>query len=154
MALDPGVTTGYAIGSLTELASPCSYEFSLELNGQAKLSTRQLQLTLSSIAPDIVIAEAFDYRNRARSGLELYSRNLLGVTEAWCESSNTKLTEPSAGYGLGFFDNAKLERLGIYRAGLPHAMDATRHLLQWMQYGEGRKYVGKQWHWSKDLQHA
>jgi len=145
LALDPGVTTGYAVGIVEGTT------FSYMLNGQAKLTPGDLHTMLSSISPSIIIAEAFEYRNRARSGLELFSRNLLGVTEAYAEKLDVKLTEPSAGYGLGFFDNAKLEKLGLYRAGLPHAMDATRHLLQWVQYGGGREFVGKHWHWSKDL---
>jgi hypothetical protein len=43
--------------------------------------------------------------------------------------------------GKSFYSNEQLKEKGVYKRGIPHGMDATRHLLHWFTFGAGFQYV-------------
>ena len=134
IAFDPGQTTGYAIGEV------CIGRFNFRSSGQAIFGRSDLWGLLSSIGPEYVLTESFEFRNRARDNLILDSRNVMGVLELWCQINNRQYRTQTAATGKGYFDNAKLKELEAYRVSCPHANDATRHLLHWINFGEGYKW--------------
>lgn len=132
VGLDPGVTTGYSLGILTEGILYVSYE-------QEKFSHRELWDFLVEVEPSHVVCESFEYRNnRHRDNLELYSLELIGVVKLFCEP-----TMQNAAKGKGFYSDEKLKKMGLYVPGLNHGRDAVRHLLQWVTFGPGYQYFGK-----------
>lgn len=145
IALDPGVTTGYAVG-LIAAGQPMGV-----ISGQFKWNELGLYNELVSGRPDIVIYEAFEsgkdnpYRKKTNYGydVELFSRNLIGVIRLYCmqhpEISMYEQT-PSKGLGGTFKSLSTLQKHGVHKVANPHADDAMRHLLQWYTTGSGFQY--------------
>lgn len=137
LALDPGETTGYAWATIEE-------QKVTEINaGQGEYSEYDLYLMLSAISPTAIIAESFEFRQRARTGLVLMSRNLLGVSRLWAELHGVFYSEQSASQGKSFFTDDKLRAMEAYKVGLQHARDATRHLFFWLAFGRGSKLLAE-----------
>jgi hypothetical protein len=70
---------------------------------------------------------------------------LIGVARLYSEEADHQcgiyLQKPSVGLG-GFWSDNMLKQSGFYKRGLPHGMSATKHLLQWAQFGAGYQYIG------------
>jgi hypothetical protein len=135
LAFDPGITTGYAVGYLDVKA--CLMTVSADQN---KFSHEELHNTLIATNPDIIICETFEYRNRSRAGLVLYSVEMIGIIKLHCEWADIDLIEQTPAQAMGYFTDKKLKEFEVYQPGKPHAMDALRHLLQWYQFGAGYQY--------------
>lgn len=132
-AIDPGGTTGITVVNKTnrEVQLHCYQE---------KLSCRDFYLWLRDAvsATDYYICESFEYRQRARAGLDLTPAHLIGVVMAFVPEN--KLYMQTAAQGKGHFSNDKLKKLGIYIPGKEHAMDSLRHFMQWYTFGAGYRY--------------
>lgn len=144
LALDPGETTGYAWGTIKE------GKFIYEGAGEGEYDEQALWGMLCSISPETVVAEGFEFRQRVREGLVLYSRNLLGVSQLWTAIRDRNYVEQSAAQGKSFFTDDKLRGVRAYQKGLRHSRDATRHLFWWAFFGEGQKLVNENWHQYKE----
>lgn len=133
VSLDPGRTTGHAVGEIEDglMRVRC---------GQTEFDHIMLFQQLQLLKPDMVICEEFEFRNRARKGLDLYPRELLGVCELYCQLEKKPLFRQKAMEGMGFYSNDKLKRDGLYIKAKPHAMDGLRHLLHWFTFGYGFQY--------------
>lgn len=145
MAIDPGGTTGYAWGSIGS-----DEIFRYRGAGQSKLRASGLFCMLESIYPAYIVAEKFESR-AGIAGVELISRNLLGVLDLWTEIRDCNLCLQSASEGFGFYADAKLQKLGVWIPGNIHANDASRHLLHWATFKEGSKWLGQNQHPVIDL---
>lgn len=139
IAFDPGITTGYAIGEINPDVGLMTVSTS-----QAKFSVSDVYARLDELKPDHVIFERFDFRNRARTGLELFSRELIGIFELYAQQNpQVTLTRQSPGSVInGFFDRKRLSADGIWKAGAEwiHSNEAAMHLLYWYTFGPGFKY--------------
>jgi hypothetical protein len=144
LSLDPGVTTGVCVGGYTD--------------NVLKLLVDQQQWTVGMLydylggfladnteraEPIHVIYEDFSYRNRARAGLDLTPVKLIGIIELYRERYEpfVSFTKQSAAAGKGFFTDEKLKDLNCYTTGKQHGRDATRHLLQWANFGAGSQWI-------------
>lgn len=135
VAFDPGGTTGIACGDLDEE------------RGLMKVSAEQEVLNHNGLwnymwteRPDWIITESFEYRNRARPGLELISCELIGVIELYIQQYKSGYVKQTAAKGKGYFTDKILKRDGLYVPGIPHGMDALRHLLHWYMFGTGFQF--------------
>jgi hypothetical protein len=138
VALDPGVTTGVSIGVIDQ---GCM----IILTGQQKLNHKGLYDGIVKQAPDHLICERFEFRKKARPGLILYSRELIGICNLYVQqhvSCTLHMQQPSQGIG-GFWTDTQLKKDKVYKAGNPHANDSVRHLLEWYVFGPGYKYNKK-----------
>jgi hypothetical protein len=140
LAIDPGKTTGLCTAHL--------------YGGKLRLEVRQEELSLSSLhdlvsrtidsyTPLSIIYEDFSYRNASRMGLDLTPVKLIGVIELFREWHEpfVEFYKQSAATGKAFYTDEKLKGLGIYQKGRPHGRDATRHLMQWANFGAGAQYI-------------
>lgn len=145
VSLDPGVTTGYTINYLLT-GKPLMVHV-----GQAKMKHLDLWYWLNNNDPDIIVYETFDYRNDSRKGLELYSRELIGIillyeqerSQLVVDGHSVKKVELVAQQPAvvgGYFTDHRLKEDKLWWPGHPHAMDALRHVLQWYTFGSGYKY--------------
>lgn len=137
IALDPGITTGIATG----LISP--EDGIMEVGAMQQIwRVADLWDFLEEQKPTFIIYERFDFRKRARKGLELFSRELIGVANLWAEKATERcvVTTQTAAEGKGYYTNAKLKESNVFRPGKEHANDALRHLLHWYTFGPGFKY--------------
>ena len=135
IALDPGVTTGYAIGIIDA-------GHMYVVTGEERWDHKGLWDFLEENKPDVIISERFEFRNRARKGLELFSRELIGVCNLYCQLNNMELVlqNPLKDNEATFFNDDRLKKDKIHKAGKGHANDAARHLLTWYQFRGGYKY--------------
>lgn len=150
LSLDPGGTTGICLGG--------------HCNNVLKLTVDQHQWSVGDLydfldnfmresATDStpygcvhVIYEDFSYRNRARAGLDLTPVKLIGIIELYRERYEpfVSFTKQSAAAGKGFYTDEKLKDLNVYVTGKQHGRDATRHLLQWANFGAGSQWIDMQ----------
>jgi hypothetical protein len=138
LALDPGRTTGYVIAIHDNVLK-------LYVN-EDQLSLMQLEQLLASLMANSnlhIIYEDFEYRNMARTGLDLTPVKLIGIIEFYREKYEpfVYFYKQSAATGKAFWSDDKLKQAGAYKVGKKHGRDATRHLLQWAKFGAGAQYI-------------
>lgn len=139
IALDPGITTGYSIGQIDENG------LMRVVTGENRWSHLELWNLFEEYEPDVIICETFEYRNRSRKGLELYSRELIGVCNLYAQMKqcHIRMQNPLKDNESTFFNDARLQKDNIYKKGCGHANDAARHLLTWFVFREGFQYNKK-----------
>lgn len=150
IALDPGITTGYAIGDISEDGEM------LVLTGENRWSQLELWGFFEDNEPDIIICESFEFRRKARAGLELYSRELIGVASLYAQMHMPPPCEitmqgPLKSSDTTFFNDNRLKIDRIFKEGKGHANDAARHLLTWYQFRSGFQYNKKGYRSAADL---
>jgi hypothetical protein len=148
LAFDPGITTGYAVGTIEDGSMAVRAD-------QEKWRHQDLYYQLTLSAPDWVIWEKFVFRKKQQhEGVELYPRELIGVLKLYIVLTNDKagyervkpweqMPMKSAG---AYFTDRKISDDGLWIPGKPHAMDALRHLLHWFHFGPGYQYNTKGYH--------
>lgn len=135
VSLDPGRTTGYAHGIINDGSM-------LIVTGQLKLTQNELYTHLVNAHPDVIVCERFDYRNRARKGLDMYPRELIGVVELFTQQHELDVTlkMQTPAQAKGYYTDQRLKLDHLYKMGKPHANDAARHILYWYVFGSGFQY--------------
>jgi hypothetical protein len=134
LSLDPGVTTGMCFGVI-EADSKL-----VVTPKQERLIASGLWRVLETWEPQEIVCESFEFRKQSRQGLVLDSVKFIGVTELYAQLNGARLHGQMAAHGKSYYTDAKLKQLAIYVPGLPHGMDALRHLLHWYTFGSGYKY--------------
>lgn len=131
LSLDPGITTGYCLGRMNGVACEIAYN-------EAELKPADLLLMLQDIEPRVVVYEDFQYRNRARDKLVLFSVQLIGIIEAYRTlAPDCAVTKQTPAQAKGYYSDDALRRLDLYQKGTTHGRDAARHLLHYMTFGPG-----------------
>lgn len=134
LAFDPGVTTGIAQGTLLDggMIVKC---------WQDRSTHEDFWNLLNMVQPEHVVTEEFEFRNRARKGLELISREFIGVYVLWGQVHHKFVHRQKPSQVInGYFTDGQLKKENMYIAGKPHAMDAVRHLLYWYTFGYGYQF--------------
>lgn len=138
IALDPGGTTGWSMFRAEVMPTPDGEELFNARWSQGQLGPHEHHdqlygfLELQQTMQTYVICEGFEYRNRARAGLVLVSKEYIGVAKLFCIRNKVSYGEQTAAQGKGFVKDANIKKLGMWMPGKPHANDATRHLLWWL----------------------
>ena len=140
ISIDPGGTTGFTYAQIKDDGTMEAYPF------QAVDDVDDLWRRLAHFAPNIIIIEDFEYRNKARAGLDLTPVQLIGVTRLYWLTEPTgkaQIFTQKASYGKAYYSDNMLKKYGFYKRALGHGMDSLRHLLQWYTFGAGYQYLGK-----------
>ncbi len=124
VALDPGTTTGIATKENDQYKS-----FHIRPD-QFPHPHEALYDMLSNLQPKLVIYEAFHFR-QGMTGVVFTGLEYIGVIELFCQLKyiNKELITPS--YGQGFWDDRKLEAIGVRNKGHIHANDAMRLIMSY-----------------------
>ena len=142
LALDPGKTTGYAVGYVNDGTLDIEVgEEQFSLNGLYEFIDAFIGMTVG--VPTHIIYEDFSYRNASRSGLDLTPVKMIGVIEMFKEKFEPFVSFhlQTAASGKAFWSDDKLKNKGIHAKGRKHGRDATRHLMQWLAFGAGSQYA-------------
>ena len=152
ISIDPGVMTGYCYAELVATAPGTAKALS-ELEQVNKLKYHPFQAVddvddlwrrLNEFKPNHIIIEDFEFR-RGVKGLNLFPVQLIGVAHLYSLVVGTGgFFVQKAAQGKSYYTNPILQSLGLYKRGIPHGMDASRHLLQWCMFGFGNQFIGKQ----------
>jgi hypothetical protein len=140
LTLDPGKTTGYCISALDEDVAYVAYD-------QAEWNVSDLDTMLYTLWPQHIICESFEFRNRARAGLDLTPVRLIGIVELFAEKDKereNRVKFQTAAQGKGYFTDSKIKSLGLYKPGFQHGRDALRHFLHWLHFGPGFQFLAKE----------
>jgi hypothetical protein len=142
IALDPGTTTGVCFGLKRNdmeilYVAPHEERYSL-----AELYNLLDKFMNDSVGHADIIYEDFMYRNHARAGLDLTPVKMIGIIELFIERHEPLVlaTKQSPATGKAFYKDDELKRIGCYAVGMQHGRDATRHLLQWANFGAGGQF--------------
>lgn len=136
IAIDPGVTTGYCYARVME---EVLYYYPFQIMDDVD----DLFKRLHSFGPRYIIMEDFQFRQgKQRTGINLFPVQLIGVAKLYSiitvQQCALELQSPYE--GKGYYNDAVLKRKGLYKRGIPHAMDASRHLLHFFAYKAGYQY--------------
>jgi len=130
LAFDPGTTTGWA--SFLKPNDRDGYE-----SGQIEdgcLPVWQFLDTMNALdpefIPDVIVCESFQYRPKLDKAV-LSPVEVIGVIKLWCHNNKVKLQFQTPGQRMWWDDN-KLKRMQVYKPNKPHANDAMRHLLTYL----------------------
>lgn len=132
---DPGETTGYA-GGIIEDGKMKVY------TGQKKFTVNELYMFIKDSRPDMLGYERFDYRNKSRKGLVLYSVQLIGIIEMYCETHKSVVCYkqmPATAINQ-YFNEKSLKNEGLWKENKIHANEALMHLLHWFMFREGYQF--------------
>ena len=137
VAFDPGITTGVSIGNIEDG----------ELIFQADQGTLTLKFVwnfLHRLNPDCIVYETFEFRQgKQRAGLELFSRNVIGVIQLYVELNEIFVAPQKAAQAKEFMNSERLKEEKAWLKGKEHARDAIKHLLYWWYWGAGYQYNKK-----------
>lgn len=147
IAFDPGVTTGWATYTAEKIYNPLAkpqgyYEYVNETWACGYLANDHHRdiialLELQATSEFVIVCESFEYRNRARAGLRLESKEYIGIIKLFAAERGVPLLFQNAATGKGFGSDDKLERLGLLQKPVSrypnqHINDANRHLLVYL----------------------
>lgn len=146
IALDPGGSTGVATaewrstGPDDRLTHPDQIKFF-----QWQLGPEDHHLALWSTVNNNyteIVWESFEFRQHLLTDedgnpipklkVELISREYIGILRLFCELSQTPSHHRNASSAKRFITDERIKELGLWLPGMPHAMDATRHLLRYL----------------------
>lgn len=142
IALDPGVTTGYAEGVINDEG------FMKVRCGQAAYTHLDLYEALRLRTPDFIVCESFEFR-KLQQGVNYYPVEMIGVVNLYVQTREKQDTiylymqPPSTQGDKAHWTDSKLKESNVYRPGVPHGRSALKHLLYWYEFGAGYKYNKK-----------
>ena len=141
LALDPGVTTGYAFAHLSE------DEMSIAYDQEAMRHREFYNFIPRSI--DHIICEGFTFRQGAAlDGANLFPVEIIGILELWRQDIGryipTYFQNASIQGKSAYWSDDKLKQDGIYRRGIDHGRSALKHLLYWYTFGAGFQFLKDQ----------
>jgi len=121
LGIDPGITTGYAL-----------YDSQAKSYKTLQVDTTRMRMayeTLRAFRPDELAYEDFKHRPNLMKA-ELHSVKVIAITELYAESHLVPVKAKFLpGYAKKFWTDAKIKQLELWEPGKPHAMDALRVLL-------------------------
>jgi hypothetical protein len=130
VALDPGITTGWATWNdgLPRLVDTLQYRDSLQF------IWHKLQLD----SPNVIVCENFTYQQRTK--VELYPVEVIGVVKLFAQINDIPVYFQTPAQAKKFWTDDKLRVLGFYSPAQPHGMDAVRHLLYHLTFSMNNLY--------------
>lgn len=128
LAIDPGLTTGFA----------CYYMDANEtfVSGEIKGFLEFCKMAEGLLTNGYVwsvVCESFTITEQtARKSRQYDALYIIGVVQFLCERLGIPFSVQSPADAKGFSSDTKLKSVGFYRRGLGHANDASRHGLLWL----------------------
>ncbi len=143
IAVDPGIETGYCYARFDPQGYLMYFPF------QMTEDVDDFWRRLNDFKPDIIVMEDFEFRGghqKSATKIEYFPLQLIGVARLYSLTETTgkcQIFLQKPGQGKGYYTDIMLKNRELYKRGKPHAMDASRHLLQWATFGPGYKYLTK-----------
>lgn len=121
LSADPGETTGFVLDNDGDLSF-------WEIDSRHIMAVYDF---ISGVHPDIIIYEQFHYRPNLMKA-KLYSMQVIGVLRLYAEQRNIPVPfTPIPSEAKKFWDDAKIKKIGLWKPGQGHAMDALRVYLKY-----------------------
>ena len=117
LALDPGVTTGFATLDVTGSVHA----------DQVKCDHRAFYDFLVGYQPQEIVFERFEYQRRDK--VVLWPVEVIGIIRLYGEQFEIPMWAQTPSQAKNLWTDDKLRKIGVHQTGLKHGMDAMRHLL-------------------------
>ena len=140
LAFDPGGTTGYAHGSISEVKEQsvtnvvCGTFADWHYPGG-------LEELILKVKPDVIVYEIFAlyaHKAAAQAWKTFVEIEAIGVIKYLGEKHDIPVIGQTPAEGKHFWNDEKLKRVGLY-APITHERDAIRHLLYYEKFGRYKK---------------
>ena len=120
VALDPGGRTGWAIYRGKVKTFNGGQFNQIEEGHHLELWEFLEELRLEDTTEEmIIVIESFEFRNdlttEGREGLELISREYIGIARLFSKMYGVKIFQQMPGHALAFVSNVKLKKLGLLK---------------------------------------
>ena len=122
LTIDPGATVGWAAFR----PNSCHYSCGQIPHDKVWTMLEQARWTYELEGP--IVVEKFLYR-QGLPKIDFRPVEVIGVIKEWARQTHWEIVWQTPAEGKGFFKDEHLKNANLYRAGMPHAMDAVRHLL-------------------------
>lgn len=136
LAIDPGVTTGFAMVDFLREGPVVDYR-------QDKLTPREFGDFALALNANHYICESFQHRSGEFHKDVLFPVELIGVLKYVLDEDSREVQllwfQPPATQGkkTAFFTDEKIKDMGLWKPGLDHGRSALKHLLHWFRFGFG-----------------
>lgn len=137
IAIDPGVTTGFCHAFYRQEHKLVQY-----YPFQLVEDVDEFWHHLARIQPRYIIMEDFVHRHN-QTKVNYFPIQLIGVARLYSLVANHQcaIIMQTPAKGKSYYSDTILRNNGLYKRGVPHGMDASRHLLQWLTFGAGYELV-------------
>jgi len=133
-AFDPGVTTGFCfLSPVGPKPPPTSFV-------RAQFQVELVWRTLDVYKPDAVVYEGFYWR-QSKTKVDFTGVEVIGIIKEWGRQRDIDCYAQTPAEGKHYFDDQRLKERDMYVKRMPHANDATRHMLYFLEFGRGKNYV-------------
>jgi len=143
LALDPGRTTGYAIG-IVENGKPYIAYYQQEFDHKGLFQLLYQTSEACDWAVNIV-CESFNFR-RHKTGVDLYPCELIGVTNYFVQAypMNALFMQNSSVQGdKAYFSDERLKDMKLYQKEYKHGRSAVKHLLHYLKFAHGASMMAE-----------
>ena len=127
LALDPGVTTGFATIDSNDAVNA----------DQVKCDHRAFYDFLVGYNPDVIVFERFVYQRRDK--VVLWPVEVIGIIRLFAEQFEIPLHAQTPSQAMNLMTDDKLKKMGLYKPSLVHGMDAIRHLMYYLVVMKGER---------------
>ena len=127
LALDPGVTTGFATLDASDVVNA----------DQVKCDHRAFYDFLVGYNPDAIVFERFTYQRRDK--VVLWPVEVIGIIRLFGEQFEIPMFPQTPSQAMNLMTDDKLKRMGLYKPSLVHGMDAIRHLMYYLVVTKGER---------------
>lgn len=118
IGMDPGISTGVALlNNIDEIGTQT-----------LKGNLAQIYTMLNMVKPTAIAFEDFKFRPQMMKA-ETYSLEVKGVVKKWAEQHNVEMFLYLPATAKAFWTDQKIKKLGLWKPGHIHEMDALRVLL-------------------------
>lgn len=146
-SFDPGGTTGAASYKLPpkgkDTTSANSYDYVEKIDGHEfgpYLHYKELWTYLTNLNPNVVIYENFNAQDNP--AVLLVSLKYIGALELYCALTHKPIYPRAREFkDVAWLKGNQLKRFGLYKEGMPHRNDATRHLIHYIVCDLKRKEI-------------
>lgn len=136
LAIDPGGTSGFAFWDSKHREFEGYPYKPWEIPEVAQVPQASIWDALENSRPDILVVETFTYRQKVKASLA--AAEVIGVIKEWARQKRVPVHWQTPSQGKDFYDDDRLRQYDSFHHGLVHANDATRHLLYFLEFGEGK----------------
>jgi hypothetical protein len=137
LALDPGETTGWAIFQ-THAVVPSTDCGQIKTWPESD-AVKELDELIPYYRPTLVVYESYhiyDWKSDSHKWSSVHTLQVIGAIWTICELHNVLYTTQTAQNAKGFWTDEKLKMFPkLYKPGVRHGRDATRHGLHYLCFG-------------------
>jgi hypothetical protein len=123
VAIDPGKTTGMTLVTFR------SGETIFESSCQVKQD--KVWISLDNYKADVIVLEKFIGYPKVK--MDFTPVEVMGIVREWCRQHDIDLVEQTPSQAKHYYTDVRLKERELYIKGMPHANDAMRHALYYLE---------------------